>query len=301
MNNAMDELRSIVMRAGNKWTDTGIPRVSMVKAEACASQVYEPMLHLVLQGSKTLSIGDQFLDYTAATYFVVPVDVPATGEIHTSGPDLPYLAISLTLDPNIIATLLDEEIGAHESAKASCFSPVAAPAEMIDAWLRMMRLMDRATESAVLAPMIEREILFRILQGPLAGMLREIAYPDGRLSQIRRAIHWIREHYTEPFRVEPLAEMTNMSVAAFYRHFKSITAMTPIQYQKRLRLIRARWLLLFDARDAASVAFTVGYESASQFSREYSRMFGMPPARDAARFRSPSDSDSAELVTAAVS
>ena len=290
MNKALNELRSIVMRAGNKWTDTGIPRVSMVKAEACASQVYEPMLHLVLQGSKTLSIGDQFLDYTAATYFVVPVDVPATGEIHASAPNLPFLAISLALDANVIATLLDGETGTCEPAKTNRFSPVAAPDEMIDAWLRMMRLLDRPNEAAVLAPMIEREILFRILQGPLAGMLREIAYPDGRLTQIRRAIHWIREHYTEPLRVEPLAGMTNMSVAAFYRHFKSITAITPIQYQKRLRLIRARWLLLFDARDAASIAFEVGYESASQFSREYSRMFGMPPARDAARFRSPLDS-----------
>lgn len=285
MNKAMDELRSIVMRADNKWTDTGIPRVSMVKAEACASQVYQPMVHLVLQGSKTLAIGDHLLDYPAATYFVVPVDVPATGEIHAGGPDLPYLAISLTLDPNIIATLLDGEMRPSGVAEAVRFSPVTATAEVIDAWLRMMRLIDRQKEAAVLAPMIEREILFRILQGPLGGMLREMAYPDGRLSQIRRTILWIREHYTEPFRVEPLAAMANMSVAAFYRHFKSITAMTPIQYQKRLRLIRARWLLLFDARDAASTAFAVGYESASQFSREYSRMFGLPPAQDVARFR----------------
>jgi transcriptional regulator GlxA family with amidase domain len=118
-------------------------------------------------------------------------------------------------------------------------------------------------------------------------MLREIARPEGRLAQVRRAIHWIREHYTEPFRVEPLAAMADMSVAAFYRHFKSVTAMTPIQYQKNLRLLRARWLMLFEPRDAASIAFTVGYESASQFSREYSRLFGMPPARDAARFKPP--------------
>ena len=152
MNKALNELRSIVMRAGNKWTDTGIPRVSMVKAEACASQVYEPMLHLVLQGSKTLSIGDQILDYTASTYFVVPVDVPATGEIHASGPDHPFLAISLTLDANVIATLLDGEIGTCEPARTSCFSPVAAPDEMIDAWVRMMRLLDRPDEAAVLHP-----------------------------------------------------------------------------------------------------------------------------------------------------
>lgn len=287
MKNSIDELRSVVMRADTKWTDTGIPRVSMVQAEACASQVYEPMLHLVLQGSKMLSIGDQLLEYTSGTYFLVPVDIPATGEVHPEGPDLPYLALSLTLDPAVISTLLTGEMEAHVPLSATCFSALNAPDEMIDAWLRMMRLMNRPNEAAILAPMIEREILFRVLQGSLGSVLREIACPDGRLSQIRRAIHWIRDHYTEPFRVEPLAAMSNMSVAAFYRHFKSITAMAPIQYQKRLRLLRARWLLLFDARDVTSIAFNVGYESASQFSREYTRMFGLPPSQDAARFKSP--------------
>jgi len=285
MNRAMDELRRIVMRAEDKWTDTGLPRVAMVRAEACANQVYQPMLHLVLQGSKTLSIGDQVLQYRPGSYFVVPVDVPATGEIYPDGPDQPYLAISLTLNPCVIATLLTDQGNAREQSLAKRFAALPASDELIDAWLRMMRLLDRPDEAAVLAPMIEREILFRVLQGPLGGMLREIARPDGRLQQIRRATQWIGEHYTEPFRVEPLAAMCDMSVAAFYRHFKTITGMTPIQYQKRLRLIRARWLLLFDPRDAASIAFTMGYESASQFSREYARLFGMPPMRDAARFR----------------
>ncbi|WP_429529902.1 AraC family transcriptional regulator N-terminal domain-containing protein [Pseudomonas frederiksbergensis] len=287
MNQAMDELRSIVMRAQNKWTDTGLARVAMVRAEACANQVYQPMLHLVLQGSKTLSIGDQVLEYRPLTYFLVPVDVPATGEIYPSGPGEPYLALSLTLDPDIIATLLVDEVRTGEQPAPKGFPAATAPVELIDAWLRMMRLIDRPNEAAVLAPMVEREILFRVLQGPLGPMLREIARPDGRLAQIRRATLWIREHYTEPFRVEPLAALTDMSVATFYRHFKAITGMTPIQYQKRLRLLRARWLLLFDPRDAASIAFSVGYESASQFSREYARLFGMPPVRDAARFKSP--------------
>jgi len=285
MNNAMDELRGIVMRAENRWTDIGIPRLAMVRAEACADQVYQPMLHLVLQGSKTLSIGDRVLTYEAGTYFLVPVDIPATGQIRAGGPGLPYLAISLTLDPAVIAALLCEPAEGGEPAGAVCFSGVQASAEMMDAWLRMSRLVDRPHEIATLAPMIEREILFRALQGPLGGLLREVARPDGRLSHVRHAIHWIREHYTESFMVEQLAAMAGMSVAAFYRHFKAVTAMTPIQYQKRLRLLRARWLLLFEPRDAASIAFAVGYESASQFSREYARMFGMPPARDMARFK----------------
>lgn len=287
MTHVMDELRSIVMRADNKWTDIGIPRVAMVRAEVCADQVYHPMLHLVVQGSKTLSIGDQVSRYEAGTYFLVPVDVPATGQIRQGGPGRPYLAVSLALDPHVIAGLLRGDVDGGASSDAVCFSGVAAPDEMLDAWLRMLRLVDRPAEAAVLAPMIEREILFRALQGPLGGTLRALARPEGRLAQVRRTIQWMREHYTEPFRVEHIAAMADMSVAAFYRHFKSVTAMTPIQYQKRLRLLRARWLLLFEPRDAASIAFSVGYESASQFNREYARMFGLPPARDVARFKTP--------------
>jgi len=286
MENPMDELRAIVMRAGDRWTATGIPRVAMVRSEACSDQVYEPMLHLVLQGSKTLSIGDHVLQFEPATYFVVPVDVPAIGQIRSDAPASPYLALSLTLDPAVIATLLaDNDRPGREQAPD--FLVTSATPELIDAWLRMMRLVDRPDEAAMLAPLIEREILFRVLQGPQGAMLRQIAHTSSRLSQVRRAIDWIRAHYTEPFRVEPLAAMTGMSVAAFYRHFKAIAAMTPIQYQKKLRLLQARQLLLFEPRDAASIAFSVGYESASQFSREYARMFGLPPVRDMARYRSP--------------
>lgn len=296
MNTPMQELRAIVMRAGDTWTETGIPRVTMVQAEACSSQVYQPMLHLVLQGSKTLSVGDQLLECAAATYFIVPVDVPATGEIQPASDGAPYLATSLTLDPDVIASVLAGMSNAAGQPRATRFTGSEASPELIDAWLRMMRLLDRPGEIGTLAPMIEREIVFRALQGPMGTVLREIAHPDGRLSQIRRVIQWIRENFAQPFRVEPLAEMADMSVAAFYRHFRAVTAMTPIQYQKQLRLLRARWLLLFAPRDAASIAFEVGYESASQFSREYARLFGLPPARDAARFRAP---DSTNVVSPA--
>lgn len=296
MKKSLAELRGIVMRAQDKWTETGLPRVAMVRAEACADQVYQPMLHLVLQGTKTLSIGADVSRYTEGTYFLVPVDVPATGQVQADTVDQPYLAVSLTLDPDVIATLLLDEGKAPKASQNTCFEGVRAPVEMIDAWLRMMRLMDRPHEVAILAPMIEREILLRALQGPLGDILRDVARPDGRMVQIRRVTQWIREHYAEPFRVELLARMSDMSVAAFYRHFKSVTAMTPIQYQKRLRLLRTRWLLLFDTLDATSIAYTVGYESASQFNREYARLFGLPPARDAARFRTPAQTEG--LITA---
>lgn len=286
MHRALDELRAIVMRARDDWTATGIPRVEMVRAEACSNQVYAPMLHLVLQGTKDLSVGDRLLSLAPASYFVVPVDVPAIGQVRADRPGRPYLAMSLTLDPAVIARVLAEDDGWRPGQPAPGFTVSAAAPELIDACLRMMRLIDRPAEIPMLAPLIEREILFRVLQGPQGAMLRQIAHKDSRLSQVRRAIDWIRAHYTEPFRVEPLAEMAGMSVAAFYRHFRAITAMTPIQYQKRLRLLKARRLLIFEPRDAAAIGFSVGYESASQFSREYARMYGMPPARDAARMRS---------------
>lgn len=287
MIDAMDELRAIVVRAGDKWTATGLPRVSMVRAEACSDQVYEPMLHLVLQGSKNLSIGDRLLRFEPGSYCLIPVDLPAICQVRPEKPLLPDLAISLTLDTAVIAALLVDHPKLAPAEQPPRFSVSPVTPDLTDAWLRMMRLMDRPEESATLAPMIEREILFRVLQGPQGDMLRQIAGADSRLAHVRRAIDWIRAHYAEPFRVEPLAELTGMSVASFYRNFKGITAMTPIQYQKRLRLLKARRLLLFETRDAAAIGFSVGYESASQFSREYARMFGLPPVRDMARFKVP--------------
>lgn len=284
---ALSELRGIVMRAGSRWTETGLPRVAMVRAEACSDQVYQPMLHLVLQGAKSLSIGDRILKFEEASYFVVPVDVPATGGIEPEGPTRPYLAVSLTLDPAAVAAMMAEMGMADTAPPPAGFSVSPATPELLDAWVRMMRLIDRPREAAILAPMIEREILFRILTGPQGDKLRQIASAESRLSQIRPAIGWIRDNYAEPIRSEALADMTNMSVAAFYRHFKAVTSMAPIQYQKRLRLIKARRMLLFEKREVGSIAHMVGYESVSQFSREYARMFGLPPRRDAARYKVP--------------
>jgi len=285
----MDELRAIVMRAGDKWTPTRIPRVEMVRAEACSNQVYQPMMHLVLQGTKSLSIGDQVLSFNAGSYFIVPVDLPAIGQIAPEAGGRPYLAVSLTLEPTVIASMLADlgDVDEVPSQDGPCFSVSRLTFELTDAWLRMMRLVDRPDEATLLAPMLEREILFRALQGPQGHMLRHIARDEGRVSRVRRAIEKIRTSYDEPLRVDCLATLAGMSVASFYRHFRTVTAMTPIQYQKRLRLLAARRALLFEPRDAAAVAFSVGYESPSQFSREYSRMFGLPPVRDMARFKSP--------------
>ena len=166
-----------------------------------------------------------------------------------------------------------------------------ASAELVDAAVRMLQLLDHPRDRPVLAPMIEREILWRLLTGPQGATLRQIGLADSSLSRISRAVHWIREHHAEAFRVEELAELSGMSASAFHRTFHAVTAMSPIQFQKRIRLLRARLLLVTRPDDVAGVGHEVGYDSPSQFSREYRRLFGTPPGRDAARLRRPAPAD----------
>jgi len=149
----------------------------------------------------------------------------------------------------------------------------------------MIRLIERPAEIPILAPLVEREILYRLMQGPQAGLLRQIARSDSRLSQIRRALAWIRTHFDQPLRIEQVADVAGMSLSTFHRHFKAATAMSPLQYQKIIRLQQARRLLVIENHEATEVAYSVGYKSPSQFTREYARQFGSPPARDAARLR----------------
>lgn len=286
---SLDDLKALVMRhARGRLTDTGIPRVAIMKGEATTGPLlglYDPRLCLVLQGAKSVMIGDQLLHYDAGRYFIAAVEVPAVGKVLQASPQHPYLSVSLALDTTLIASLLLDMPPVAEATIGHGFAVSRADEALVDAWLRMIELIDHPAEIPVLAPLLEREILFRLLQGPQGAMLRQIAGADSRLSQIRRALAWIRDHYAEPFRVEDLARMGGMSASVFHRHFKAVTAMTPIQYQKRIRLNEARRRLLATSGDAAGVAFSVGYESASQFSREYARLFGAPPVRDVGRLR----------------
>lgn len=289
MNGQLDELRRLASRAQNRRTETGIPRVAMVQGkipEHELSAVYDPMINLILTGSKTMTVGDRSFRYDPATYFVMSVDLPAAGTVHASARGEPYLAVSLTLEPPIVANLLaDLPRPAGGGLYSSGFSVAPVTEELLDAWVRMLRLMERPDEIAALAPAYEREILFRVLQGPLGWMLRDIAAPDAALSRIGIAIQWIRQNFARPLRVEALAGMAALSVSAFHRHFKAVTALSPLQYQKQIRLLRARSLLVAGEGSATSVALEVGYESPTQFSREYARHFGLPPSKDAARLR----------------
>lgn len=287
MNDQLNELRALAAKAENRRTETGIPRVAMVQGkipEHMLAAVYDPMINLILQGSKTMTVGDSTLRYDPATYFVMSIELPAVGTVHPAESGEPYLAVSLTLDPTVLSTLLTDlpkPAGRHESDPG--FSVAAVTPELMDAWVRMLRLMGNPDAIAALAPAYEREILFRVLQGPHGWMLREIAAPDTAMARVNTAIQWIRREFAEPIRVESLAQKAAMSVSAFHRQFKAVTTLSPLQYQKRVRLLHARMLMVASGKSVTAAAFEVGYESPTQFSRDYARVFGLPPGRDAGR------------------
>jgi AraC-like DNA-binding protein len=290
MEEQLKELRALAAHAQNRRTETGIPRVAMVQGaipEHELAAVYDPMVNLILQGSKSMTVGRQTLHYDPATYFVMSIDLPAAGVVHSSSTGAPYLAVSLTLVPTVLAGLLSDVPNASgTSGQEKGFSVAAVTPELLDAWVRMLRLMKNPRDIPALAPAYEREILYRVLQGPMGWMLRDIATPDTSLARINRVVQRIRQDFACPLRMEELAGDAAMSVSAFHRHFKAVTALSPLQYQKQIRLLQARTRLIASGNNVSAVAHEVGYESSTQFSREYARAFGLPPGRDAARISS---------------
>lgn len=287
MENQLNELKSLTAKAENRRTETGIPRVAMVKGkipEHMLAAVYDPMINVILQGSKSMTVGDRTLRYDSATYFVMSIDLPAVGSVHPAETGEPYLAVSLTLDPTVLSTLFaDLPKPASRVENTQGFSVASMPPDLMDAWVRMLRLMGDPDAITALAPVYEREIIFRVLQGPLGWMLREIAAPDSAMARVNLAIQWIRRDFAQPIGVERLAERASMSVSAFHRHFKAVTNLSPLQYQKRVRLLQARTLMVANAKSVMAAAFEVGYESATQFSRDYAKVFGLAPSQDANR------------------
>jgi AraC-like DNA-binding protein len=280
-------------------THTEMPRVEIYRVaqpQELFPEIYQPFVSLILQGAKRLMVGNQVLDYAAGDIFIASVDLPAIGEITEASPAVPYLAIVLRFDLAVIADVLRDVPGPMNMSDTQSFCVGRAGDYLIDAWLRMVRLMDQPDDIAVMAPLLEREILFRLLRGPQGAVLRQVAGGEGRFSQIRKALSWVRTNYAMPFHVEDLADMANMSSSAFHRGFKASTGLSPLQYQKHLRLYEARRMLFAKPGDVAAVAFAVGYESLSQFTREYARMFGAPPARDIRDLRA---NNSRDIATAA--
>ncbi len=240
------------------------------------------MINLILTGSKSMTVGNKTWQYDPATYFVMSVDLPAVGKVCADEKTgAPYLAVSLTPKPEIITELLDGIPAASKMHLYQAgFSVAPVTPELLDAWLRMLRLINKPEEISALAPAYEREILFRVLQGPLGWMLRNIAMPESHLSRIYRVINWLKLNYMQAVRVEELAAMAALSVSAFHRHFQAITALSPMQYQKRVRLMQARLRLATTGDSITAIAHSVGYHSHTQFSREYARHFGLSPSSD---------------------
>ena len=247
------------------------------------------VMALIAQGAKRLAIGDRVFDYRPGQYLVASVDLPITGHYTHASADEPALGFGLILRPSAIASLLLEADAGPEPARAAPapagIGVADASPELLDAVVRMVRLLDHPGDRDILAPMIEREILWRLITGPLGQSVRQIGLADSSLTYVSRAVRWISEHYDKPFRVEDLARSCGMSTSAFHRNFHAVTALSPIQFQKQIRLQKSRLLLLNGADDVATAGYRVGYDSASQFSREYRRQFGLPPGRDAARLR----------------
>lgn len=253
--------------------------------------VYKPSFCIVVQGAKEVWLGQERFRYSPADYLVASVDLPVTARITEASVALPYLGFKLEFTPGQIVEVLSDSkvhIGSHKNSKRGMFVSQMEPS-LLDAVLRLVRLLDNPEDIPFLGSIITKEILYRILQGHHGSTLEQIAIEGSAGYQIRDVIAHIVNNFERSFRIEELAEMANMSVASLHRHFKEVTAMSPIQFQKQLRLQEARRLLLSESTDAADVAFRVGYESPSQFSREYSRLFGLPPREDVRHLREHND------------
>ena len=286
------ELRTLIGRHVRPDETTAIDGVLL----SAATRPGEPraastgtVMAIIAQGSKRLAVGERVYDYGPGEYLVASVDLPITGHYTRASADEPALGFGLVLRPSEIASLMLDADASTPPRRVGAAPPglgvADAPPELLDAAIRMLRLLDRPGDRAVLAPMIKRELLWRLLTGPLGESLRQIGLSDSTLTHVSRAVRWITQHYDEPFRVEDLARSCGMSASAFHRSFHAVTALSPIQFQKQIRLQKSRLLLLAGVADVASAGYRVGYDSASQFSREYRRQFGLPPGRDAARLR----------------
>ncbi len=270
--------------------EPGIPGMRLVRYSRVSGErvhtAQRPVLCIVAQGAKRLMLGAEVYVYNPARMLVVSVDLPVSAEVVAASPTEPYLALVLDLDPRKIAELQlktypDGMPRSLPEGRGIYLSPPSAP--IVDAAARLIELLGQPGELELIAPLVIDEILIRLLRGPMGVRLAQIGSAESSLHKVATAITWLRTNYAQPMKVEDLAEMAHMSVSSFHQHFKSVTSMSPLSYQKVLRLQEARRLMLSATRDASAASRQVGYLSASQFSREYARFFGQPPTRDIAR------------------
>lgn len=289
LQNFIKEIIDLTAHATTEPTQTAIPGIMIIKGDVPEHQlsaVYQPMIGLVVQGGKNISIGDQEIRLRAPSYCVIPTELPASGRVFQGKNGEPYLSVGMKINYESLHKLLNDlpknNLVIDENEE---FSACPANDEFLDAWVRMLRLLNKPTDIAALASVYEREILYRVLLGPQGWRLRKACLEEGRALKIRQVILWIRENYAKTLDVQKIATKSGMAITTFHRRFKEITGLSPIQFQKQLRLLEARKILAFSDTSVADTAFTVGYESSSQFNREYTRFFGASPAKDASKLK----------------
>ncbi|APQ59594.1 HTH-type transcriptional activator RhaS [Paenibacillus polymyxa] len=290
------ELTELIERHSlqNSAKETAIPSLFFYQHSSItepAYRVYKPSFCVVVQGLKEILLAQERFEYGPSNYLIASMNLPVIGQIIKASADSPYLSLKLEFTQNQILEVLNDcdiKVTSKDNAKRALFVGWME-SSIQDAVLRLARLLDTPGEIPFLAPLYTREILYRLLQGPYGVELAQIAVEGSSTYRIREAIDHIVRNWDQSFRIEDLADTASMSVSSFHRHFKEVTAMSPIQFQKQLRLQEARRILLAESADAADVAFRVGYESSSQFSREYSRMFGAPPRADIKRLKEKYD------------
>lgn len=285
--------RELAARIARLVTSDGIhaseiEALSLIRAsepsQPC-SAVYQPSLCVVVQGRKQALLGDEVFVYDALNYLVVSVTLPVIGQILTATSAQPYLCLRISLDVRMLGELVLQAPAASPRPADRALFLARTELPLLDALLRLVRLLDTPEEIPVIAPLILREISYRALSGDLGHRLRDLVVSDGGGQRVSRAIELLKSRYAEALSIEELADSAHMSVSALHHRFKAVTSLSPLQFQKSLRLHEARRLMLSEGLEAAVAAHRVGYESASQFSREYRRLFGAPPRREIVALR----------------
>ena len=257
------------------------------KPTECVPSVFKPAFCVIAQGSKSVLLNDESFDYDSGHYLISTLDLPIVSNVVEASREKPYLNLRIDLDPTLVASVIIEsgiKVKKSDAAvKAMDVSPLDA--DLLDAVVKLVRLLDTPEEMKVLAPLIIHEIVYRLLKGAQGARLSHLITTEGDASRVSTAVQKLREKIDQPLKVENLARELGMSVSGFHHHFKAVTAMSPLQYQKQIRLQEARRLMLGEGMDVASASFRVGYEDPSYFSRDYKKLFGAPPQRDIAKLR----------------
>ena len=253
----------------------------------CIHSVSIPAFCVIAQGSKEVLLGSDRYQYDPMHYLLATAELPVVSQILEASTKKPYLSLRLDLDPTLVGSVMVEAgyPSAQRGANVKAIDVSPLDANLLDAVVRLVRLLDSPAEAHVLAPLIKRETIYRLLMGEQGNRLRHIAVLGGYTHHIARAVERLRKDFNQPLRIESIARELGMSVSGFHHHFKSVTAMSPLQFQKQLRLQEARRLMLGENLDATGAAYRVGYDDASHFNREYKRLFGAPPMRDVERLR----------------